>query len=1101
MAGGVGAKTIATQEPQILGVQVTTSLYNSAIPLLIGKRRCSGRVIWYGAFGPSGGSGKKGKSGKKGGPTSYQANLDMLIAFGPIWSIQSVWQNSSIVGYGDDLSSFSQAGHQDFSITAASTFSGTVNNQPGGYDLDFISAISFIPSTPLSATVDDYGDPQGSHTVTETATEQWLYNTYENYAVSGLGSIAWRPGSWEFGKPYCNAPSCSFPIGVDHGGANFTCTFPANVTGTIRAYWGATESGHHTPLAYIKFEFEPELGSGNEYNADPSQQIIYPELSGAGGVHIDLGISGTAPQLDVEAQGLYSLDKNGQANPADLILDLILSGNAFHNNHNGTWTSFCFSHGLNFAGDPTRSNFQTFNPSFPGTLTWPPTASFPWVLPMSSGPASSGSLFQILRDPPLFYQGVFSNLLQPYAANSIVKGSDGNYYRALTYAQNDPVTGGSTEWAQFDGNFSDGLSDVRDYCAANGIFISTYLASQKACSDVLNEACEIANCVPVWNGQSLDFYPYSEVSQVGGGVVFTPRTAAGPLLVLDSNYFEVAKDESPVTVKQENMQSVCNILDINYCDAAFDDNGMCDYQAYQSTSVRVSDAEHCGLYGPMNGLPRGYDDYICDSVTATKVGWPIMKRQRFADTYTVEFRLPQTLGSLLDPMDLLTVNDPLFGGVLSTGVVTTGPSGQDVRITELSEDKEGIWTLQCERFMYGMSAPQAPSTAASIANAPPSLSAPAGDVNAPYFFEPTAALAVALGMSADGGLAIAVCGSASNYGGCVVNVSTDGGTSYSPIGRVAGNSEMGVTYSADYPNHANPDATNTLHVDLTESDAELISYTSGQQTQLIPIALLDGGGSGSAGGYTTTLPYEIVCYKTTTLAAAHKYTVSPTILRGQLGSVPADHSIGSAFVDLSNPNTVFKTTVPSGNIVGNTLYFKFQTFNQYGSAIQDISDCTPYTFALTGATNPTSSTSPGGSYTLSPSPLLYQGKAGGWPGIDGSSTSWTNPNDLYWPAFTANFPSGAVNYAANDAGVAAFTGSGQTVFVTIYDPSRRGTGTVHVDGTNANATTPGYVYLGTITSTAAGTSGGTGGSSGTGGPQDPGTSGAYNISVNGVPIA
>ena len=281
----------------------------------------------------------------------------------------------------------------------------------------------------------------------------------------------------------------------------------------------------------------------------------------------------------------------------------------------------------------------------------------------------------------------------------------------------------------------------------------------------------------------------------------------------------------------------------------------------------------------------------------------------------------------------------------------------------------------------------------------------------------------------------------------------------------------------------------------------MISYTSGQQTQLIPIALLDGGGSGSAGGYTTTLPYEIVCYKTTTLAAAHKYTVSPTILRGQLGSVPADHSIGSAFVDLSNPNTVFKTTVPSGNIVGNTLYFKFQTFNQYGSAIQDISDCTPYTFALTGATNPTSSTSPGGSYTLSPSPLLYQGKAGGWPGIDGSSTSWTNPNDLYWPAFTANFPSGAVNYAANDAGVAAFTGSGQTVFVTIYDPSRRGTGTVHVDGTNANATTPGYVYLGTITSTAAGTSGGTGGSSGTGGPQDPGTSGAYNISVNGVPIA
>ena len=79
-----------------------------------------------------------------------------------------------------------------------------------------------------------------------------------------------------------------------------------------------------------------------------------------------------------------------------------------------------------------------------------------------------------------------------------------------------------------------------------------------------------------------------------------------------------------------------------------------------------------------------------------------------------------------------------------------------------------------------------------------------------------------------------------------------------------------------------------------------------------------------------------------------------------------------------------------------------------------------------------------------------------------------------------------------DSGTSAFTGSGQTVFVTIYDPSRSGTGTIHVDSTNANATTPGYVYLGTITSTAAGTSGGTGGSSGSGGPQDPGTVGTYH---------
>ena len=48
----------------------------------------------------------------------------------------------------------------------------------------------------------------------------------------------------------------------------------------------------------------PELGSGNEYNGSlSSQQITYPELSGVAGVQVDLGASGTAPELDVEAQG------------------------------------------------------------------------------------------------------------------------------------------------------------------------------------------------------------------------------------------------------------------------------------------------------------------------------------------------------------------------------------------------------------------------------------------------------------------------------------------------------------------------------------------------------------------------------------------------------------------------------------------------------------------------------------------------------------------------------------------------------------------------------------------------------------------------------
>jgi hypothetical protein len=338
----------------------------------------------------------------------------------------------------------------------------------------------------------------------------------------------------------------------------------------------------------------------------------------------------------------------------------------------------------------------------------------------------------------------------------------------------------------------------------------------------------------------------------------------------------------------------------------------------------------------------------------------------------------------------------------------------------------------------------------------------------------------------------------------VRNVSTDGGTSYNPIGKLAGNSIMGVTYSADYPSNTSPDSTHTLHVDLTESDGELESWTSAQQNQLIPIMLLDNNGSpgtGSAAGYTTTIPYEIVAYQATTLASASKYSAAPPILRGQLGSVPADHPIGSVVVDLSNPNSVFKYIIPNSQITGNVLYFKFQSYNQFTTGLQDISDCTAYTFTITGQTNPSSPTSPaaGGSYTISPNPCLYQGRSGGWSGIDSDSATWTNTDKIYFPPLTVNFSGGSVSYDADDAGTTAFTGPEQTVYVCIYDPTQAGgTPTVDVQTTNEHATTPGYIFLGSITSAAAPTApGSTGGSSGSGGPQDSGVP-SYAIEVNGV---
>jgi hypothetical protein len=338
-----------------------------------------------------------------------------------------------------------------------------------------------------------------------------------------------------------------------------------------------------------------------------------------------------------------------------------------------------------------------------------------------------------------------------------------------------------------------------------------------------------------------------------------------------------------------------------------------------------------------------------------------------------------------------------------------------------------------------------------------------------------------------------------------VFVSTDGGSSYQLVGTVPGNPAMGQTYHSDYPLHVSPDGTNNLFVDLTESNGQLFSFTSAQQDQLVSIALLDGGGTSQGSGYTLTIPYEIISYGVTALQTGNKYEATAPILRGQLGTAPADHPfnastlIGSIFVDLG-PNSItkiFKTRIPSGAIEGNTLHFKFPTFNQYGSGLQDLSDCTDYTYAVTGSTNPGQNAQ----YTVNPSPCLSQG--------DPTLGSGNNdPTKIYFPALVVNFQSGSVNYAAQSAVAFSLSAGGETVYVCLHDPSHAGgSPTVDIQSTNVHATTPGYIFLGQITSAAwtgspgSGTGGaaggGTSGSSGTGGPQNPGST-APVIEVNGV---
>lgn len=275
---------------------------------------------------------------KKQSTPNYVANMDYLLAYGPVWNIWACWRNGNLYGYTPSVAgqfieaSRSQIGTHAYSVSSGDWtsdalgwhYSNTVTPD-GGYGLDGIISIAIAYSQ--TASFNDYG---GSGPVTETATvSQYLYNTF---GVAGdPGSMAWRPDSQWLGKPLANNGSCTFGVGSHRGNASWTATMPSSwtpVDSTITVWWGETQSGHPTPLAALGYQFEPMMGAlAAGGGANPPW--TYPDLSGLYAASQDLGASGTSPNDNLEVQGLFSLTPDMQCNPADIMLDIVHSGNIF----------------------------------------------------------------------------------------------------------------------------------------------------------------------------------------------------------------------------------------------------------------------------------------------------------------------------------------------------------------------------------------------------------------------------------------------------------------------------------------------------------------------------------------------------------------------------------------------------------------------------------------------------------------------------------------------------------------------------------------------------------------------------------------------------
>lgn len=330
-------------------------------------------------------------------------------------------------------------------------------------------------------------------------------------------------------------------------------------------------------------------------------------------------------------------------------------------------------------------------------------------------------------------------------------------------------------------------------------------------------------------------------------------------------------------------------------------------------------------------------------------------------------------------------------------------------------------------------------TPQAVGNSSSPASVSGGFVNAPIIFESVPAISKAPEIW------IGVSGSDPHYGGCQINLSTDAGNSYDPVGLISGSQMTGSVYSSNYPSHADPDSSDTLHVDLTESNGVLPSWLTADQNNFISLCYLAGGGSIVINGQTLTIPYELVALGATTLAATSKYSCAPPIRRTVKGTPQAAHNIGSKFSFLRDGH-IFRMALPP-SLIGVTLNFKFLSFNVWRQAPQGLGDVSPYTFTPSGLVGWSNGTGPTGIPfpTGGPDPSIsaVYDIAVYYPTLQTSATQ----------EFFRNKIEHALSFAAN------FAGSGGSV-----DSSKAATGST-VLNVNKNGSS-----VGTITWGAAGTS-------------------------------
>ncbi len=440
-----------------------------------------------------------------------------------------------------------------------------------------------------------------------------------------------------------------------------------------------------------------------------------------------------------------------------------------------------------------------------------------------------------------------------------------------------------------------------NYCIATGLVMSPVLADQRPLSDTLADWAIATNSEFVWSAGTLSIIPYGDQTITANGATYTAPSS--PLYALtDSDFIPGSDDGSPVSVDRKRREDADNAIPVEYLDQVADYNPAVAEQK-NDAAIQVYGLKKRAVL-QLHGFTRAAPAQQCASL--------LLGRQEILNTY--EFTV-QGCYILLEPMDIVSITDAGIGCV-----------AQWVRIKEITENDDYTLSMVAEEYLSGTANAPLYGNQSNTGFIPDYNVAP-GAMNAPVIFEPTDQLA--------GGLEIwmALSSSTTPWGGSEVWVSTDG-TNFALVGEVKGSARVGVT-TAILPSVTTAttpptiDTTSTLSLDLSQSQGQI---TSGTQDDALKFAsLLYIGG-------------EYVGYRDVAVTGTYTYNVT-YLTRGGYGTTVATHASGSVAVRIDQ--SIFKFPFTQDR-VGQTLYFKFLSFNKYGGGLQSLADVGAVAYVVKG---------------------------------------------------------------------------------------------------------------------------------------------------------